>query len=382
MQRPATSIDRRQPVNPLPSPPPFANAGFESLLAASDRRPSRRLELLDADLLASAIGREQKRVDRSDRAFGVLTVKLTGKRSEPQLQAAAEVLSSATRAGDSVGWHRRGESIAVLMCDMHELSFAETVDVENRLRSELKTVFGDADARRLSVQMRVHSSTRRHAEPARVIAARRNLNEVLKRTLDMVGSVSLLILLAPVLVVTAVAVKLSSKGPVLFRQERVGQGMKAFTMLKFRTMRADAGHAVHQAYVTAFITGGEAAAAAPGVFKLTNDDRITPIGRFLRKTSFDELPQLWNVVRGDMSLVGPRPPLKYEVDQYKGWHRRRVLDAKPGLTGLWQVTGRSRTTFDEMVRLDLRYARTSSLWTDLKILAATPRAVIAGKGAC
>jgi lipopolysaccharide/colanic/teichoic acid biosynthesis glycosyltransferase len=134
--------------------------------------------------------------------------------------------------------------------------------------------------------------------------------------------------------------------------------------------------------VTQFIQGGADAAAAPGVFKLTNDSRITPIGELLRKTSLDELPQLWNVLRGEMSLVGPRPPIKYEVDQYKAWHRRRVLDVKPGLTGLWQVTGRSRTTFDEMVRLDLRYARTCSPWTDLKILLATPRAVIAGKGAC
>jgi lipopolysaccharide/colanic/teichoic acid biosynthesis glycosyltransferase len=96
----------------------------------------------------------------------------------------------------------------------------------------------------------------------------------------------------------------------------------------------------------------------------------------------DELPQLWNVFRGEMSLVGPRPPLPYEVEQYMFWHRRRVLEAKPGLTGLWQVTGRSRTTFDEMVRLDLRYVRTCSIWTDIKILLATPRAVISGKGAC
>ena len=107
-----------------------------------------------------------------------------------------------------------------------------------------------------------------------------------------------------------------------------------------------------------------------------------PIGRILRRTSLDELPQLWNVLRGDMSLVGPRPPLAYEVEQYQSWHRRRVLEAKPGLTGLWQVTGRSRTTFDEMVRLDLRYAQSCSVWTDIKILLATPRAVISGKGAC
>ena len=119
-----------------------------------------------------------------------------------------------------------------------------------------------------------------------------------------------------------------------------------------------------------------------GLFKIANDPRVTAIGRFLRRTSVDELPQLWNALRGDMSLVGPRPPLQYEVEQYQSWHRRRVLEAKPGLTGLWQVSGRSRTTFDEMVRLDLRYARSYSVWTDIKILLATPRAVISGKGAC
>ena len=119
-----------------------------------------------------------------------------------------------------------------------------------------------------------------------------------------------------------------------------------------------------------------------GVFKITNDPRVTRVGRVLRKTSLDELPQFINVLLGSMSLVGPRPPIPYEVEQYKPWHCRRVVDAKPGITGLWQVTGRSRTTFDEMVRLDLRYARTRSLWIDIKILLQTPAAVIAGKGAC
>jgi lipopolysaccharide/colanic/teichoic acid biosynthesis glycosyltransferase len=159
-------------------------------------------------------------------------------------------------------------------------------------------------------------------------------------------------------------------------------------MLKFRTMYTGAGHAVHQEYVTQFIKAGARAAAVNRgdgngqLFKMANDPRVTPIGRLLRKTSLDELPQFWNVLRGDMSLVGPRPPLFYEVEQYKPWHCRRVLEAKPGITGLWQVSGRSRTTFDEMVRLDLRYARTASLATDLKILLATPAAVIAGRGAC
>jgi lipopolysaccharide/colanic/teichoic acid biosynthesis glycosyltransferase len=136
--------------------------------------------------------------------------------------------------------------------------------------------------------------------------------------------------------------------------------------------------------VTDFIKSGSQAQQPGGsqVFKITDDPRVTRIGRFLRKTSLDELPQFWNVLTGDMSLVGPRPPLQYEVEQYRSWHWRRVLEAKPGVTGLWQVAGRSRTTFDEMVRLDLRYVRSRSLWTDLKILLATPRAVVTGRGAC
>ena len=183
----------------------------------------------------------------------------------------------------------------------------------------------------------------------------------------------------------ALAVKLTSPGPVFFRQVRVGQLMRPFTILKFRTMSVTADHAIHHEFVSRFIQAGTAAPQRPGtpeVFKITNDPRVTRVGGLLRKTSLDELPQLWNVLRGEMSLVGPRPPIPYEVEQYKTWHCRRVLEAKPGITGLWQVTGRSRTTFDEMVRLDIRYARTCSLSNDLKILLATPAAVIAGKGAC
>jgi len=129
-------------------------------------------------------------------------------------------------------------------------------------------------------------------------------------------------------------------------------------------------------------TNGNGEGNGSGIFKLTNDPRVTAVGSFLRRTSLDELPQLVNVLRGEMSLVGPRPPLPYEVEAYATWHRRRLLEAKPGITGLWQVNGRSRIGFDDMVRLDLRYARDCSPWLDLKILLQTPRAVISGNGAC
>ena len=190
------------------------------------------------------------------------------------------------------------------------------------------------------------------------------------------------LLLSPVFLLITAVIKSTSKGPVLFRQVRIGQYEQPFTMLKFRTMHAGADEAIHEAYTTAFIGSGVPASGETGtVFKIVDDPRVTRLGHFLRRSSLDELPQLWNVLLGTMSLVGPRPPLPYEVARYKRWHRRRLTDVKPGITGLWQVTGRSRTTFDEMVRLDLQYARNHSLWMDIKILFATPRAVLSGRGA-
>jgi lipopolysaccharide/colanic/teichoic acid biosynthesis glycosyltransferase len=200
--------------------------------------------------------------------------------------------------------------------------------------------------------------------------------------MDIFGSALLLILCAPLLAIIAAAVKVSSRGPVLFKQDRIGQYGRRFTFLKFRSMRADNDPSVHKEYVTKLIAGEAermpAQGEGNGVYKLAQDTRITRIGRFLRKTSLDELPQFVNVLRGDMSLVGPRPPIPYELAAYQTWHRRRLLEVKPGITGLWQVTGRSRVKFDDMVRLDLRYAMSWSPWLDVKILARTPGAVVKG----
>jgi lipopolysaccharide/colanic/teichoic acid biosynthesis glycosyltransferase len=212
--------------------------------------------------------------------------------------------------------------------------------------------------------------------------AKELVRDAAKRVLDIIGSLAFLVAFLPLFVAIALLVKCSSRGSVLFRQQRVGKAGQPFSMLKFRTMHVNADPAIHQAFVEKFIQAQEKPDGAQNVvFKIVGDPRVTRCGHFLRRSSLDELPQFWNVLKGEMSLVGPRPPVPYELARYKGWHRRRVLDAKPGVTGLWQVTGRSRTTFDEMVRLDLRYARSHSLWTDLKILLATPRAVISGKGA-
>jgi lipopolysaccharide/colanic/teichoic acid biosynthesis glycosyltransferase len=198
------------------------------------------------------------------------------------------------------------------------------------------------------------------------------------RALDIVVAVVLLVVLAPLLIVVALAVKLDSHGPVLFRQRRLGRNIEIFTVHKFRTMEDGVTEDQHRAFVTGLISGADAGAGAR--YKMTEDPRVTRIGRFLRRASIDELPQLWNVLRGDMSLVGPRPPIAYEVEQYPAhWFARFAV--KPGVTGLWQVNGRSDVTLEEMVRLDVEYIHRRSFWLNLSILARTVPAVLTARGA-
>ena len=201
-----------------------------------------------------------------------------------------------------------------------------------------------------------------------------------KRCMDIVGAIVLLLLAAPIMAVTAIAVKTTSPGPVIFTQMRLGRKGVPFAFYKFRSMTTGADETVHRKYVTSLIKGihddvNQGDADKP-IYKLQGDSRITRVGLFIRKTSIDELPQLYNVLKGDLSLVGPRPPLGYEAELYQSWHLRRILEGRPGITGLWQVEGRNRVSFDEMVRMDLRYTRTWTLWMDVKILIKTVRAVL------
>jgi lipopolysaccharide/colanic/teichoic acid biosynthesis glycosyltransferase len=217
---------------------------------------------------------------------------------------------------------------------------------------------------------------------APLVVPQRPLYRIAKRLLDIAVAATVLVIAAPVFAVCAVAVRRSSPGPIIFRQERVGLRGRTFTFLKFRSMYHHADAAPHRAYVTAFIRG-EAAQHADGdkrVYKLVGDARITPAGRWLRRTSLDELPQFWSVLRGDLSLVGPRPPIPSEVEQYRPDQLMR-LAVKPGITGAWQIGGRSSTTFDEMVALDLAYIRNQSFWFDVAILLKTIPAVLAARGA-
>ena len=201
-----------------------------------------------------------------------------------------------------------------------------------------------------------------------------------RRFIDLVGAGVVILLLSPLLIGLAIAIRLDSPGSALFRQRRVGLGKREFTVFKFRSMRSDADPGGHRDYVTALIKGKADGVGEGNLYKLAVDDRITPVGRWIRRWSLDELPQLFNVIAGDMSLVGPRPAIPYEVDEYPSWYLDRFT-VKPGMTGLWQVSGRNERTYEEMVRLDIEYAERRSLFLDLSILARTPLTVLARRGA-
>ncbi len=203
-----------------------------------------------------------------------------------------------------------------------------------------------------------------------------------KRALDLVTGVTLLLASFPLWIIIALLIKLDSRGPVFYTQEAIGRGGEPFRMYKFRTMRTDADDQRHRAYIATFVDGNGAQpedARERKVYKMVDDDRVTRVGRWLRRLSVDELPQLLNVLRGEMSVVGPRPPLPYEFALYDDWARQR-LAVQPGITGLYQVTRRSEASFREMVEVDLDYIKRRSLWLDLGIMVRTAPVMLLGKG--
>ncbi len=204
------------------------------------------------------------------------------------------------------------------------------------------------------------------------------LTEIAIRLLDLVGAILLLIVLWPLLLVVGVTIRIDSPGSPIFRQRRLGRNLEPFSVTKFRTMHVGAGSDRHREHVERMIAAG--GPAARPMAKLDQDERVTRVGSFLRRSSIDELPQLWNVLRGEMSLVGPRPPIQYEVDRYPANAFLRFA-VRPGITGLWQVRGRSLLSFQEMIELDREYVESRSLWLNLKILLLTVPTVIHGRGA-
>ena len=356
--------------------------------------------ILDADAFRRMITLERKRSERSRKPFMLLLLdmgdRLPSEKNGKTLSKILAALSVSTRDTDVTGWYANHCVVGVMFT---EIATGDSSSVPStiiaRITETLRKNLTLEQFNKVSLSFHVFpedwdndaqgpSNPTLYPDLSQREDARKSFR-VMKRMMDILGSVLALVVFSPVFMIIAVAIKATSRGPVFFQQRRVGQNGNSFVFLKFRSMYVNNDAAVHKEYVQRLIAGKADKQPSNGngeaVYKLTKDSRITSVGSFLRKTSLDELPQFVNVLKGEMSLVGPRPPVPYEVEAYDIWHRRRLLEARPGITGLWQVSGRSRVTFDDMVRLDLHYARTWSPWMDIKILWRTPGAVLLGSGA-
>jgi len=338
---------------------------------------------------------ERKRTERSGKPFMLMLVEAEELFDSPEaMDEVVNALQSSTRETDSLGWYQTGSILGVLFTELGTSDQAVLETIVDKVAGALREQLDIEHANQITVTYHLYPESIDHRAKGSTdirlypdlprIAAKKRAAHLAKRALDITGSLFAILMLSPIFLFLALAIKLTSKGPVLFRQKRIGKYGKAFTFLKFRSMQANNDPKIHEEYVKKLIAGKsdlKQPDGKNGAFKLTNDPRITAIGRFIRRTSLDELPQFFNVLSGEMSLVGPRPPVPYEYEAYDVWHRHRMMEVKPGITGLWQVTGRSKTTFDEMVRLDLQYAGSWSILMDLKILIQTPMAVFSGDGA-
>lgn len=356
-------------------------------------------DLLEEQIFHRMISLERKRTERSGNPFLLMLVD-TG--TEPMVQRdlrvlkeLVSVLSRTTRETDILGWYKTDCVFGVMFTEIaHEERSTILSTILGRISETLRSQLTVDQFNKISISLHLFpeewdvTSSQRPTNPTLYpdLVKRdesRKFFTIVKRAMDIAGSILALILLSPLFLLLALLIKLNSRGPVFFRQKRVGQYGVPFTFLKFRSMYVNNDASRHKEYMRKLIAGEAermlSAVNGDAVYKLVDDPRIVaPVGAFLRRTSLDELPQFLNVLAGQMSLVGPRPPIAYEVEAYDLWHRRRLLEAKPGITGLWQVNGRNRLQFDDMVRMDLAYAQTWSPWLDLQILLRTPRAVAEG----
>jgi len=350
--------------------------------------------LAEESVFKRMLSLERRRCERTNDRFALMLVdmeELKRTMNVAAIERIAVTIGNAMRETDVSGWYREHSVLGIILTTLNgaDRKTLEAV-IGERMRGLLSLSLDDVEVQRIWITWHIFpedtgadKAEERSQQLFYSDQEKRELRSmrpaVIKRALDITVSLSALFFLWPLFLTLAILVKLTSKGPVLFRQKRIGQFGEEFTFLKFRSMYANNDPTIHKEYIRSLIA--KQLDGSEGGYKMKNDPRVTPLGQFLRRSSFDELPQFINVLRGEMSLVGPRPPIRYEFESYSLWHRRRILEAKPGITGIWQVQGRSRTTFDEMVRMDLRYIRNQSLWLDVKILFRTPVAMVSGNGA-
>lgn len=369
----ATWTNRRMVPRPVSNRPVLAVEG----------RP-----VLDQESFQAMIALERKRSERSHRAYALVLVTLFGKShgSKNLLEKIANILPTFTRDTDLAGWHKPGSSVGVIFTDISGREKNSVIpNIVARVVEALRKELSVEEFARISIAVNCYPEDWRLDRLGRPSNPElypdlkwrdrsRKVSIVAKRLMDIAGSLIALILLSPVIGAAAIAIKLTSRGPVFFRQRRVGQHGKPFVMLKFRSMYTGSDAAVHQQWFHSFYNGKakrhRAEGSRDGSYKLPHDPRVTPLGRLLRRSSLDEVPQFLNVLRGEMSLVGPRPLILEEDDHVREWARTR-LNLKPGITGMWQVLGASDIPFDEMTRLDYIYVTNWSLWGDIRLIVST-----------
>jgi lipopolysaccharide/colanic/teichoic acid biosynthesis glycosyltransferase len=344
---------------------------------------------------------ERKRAERSLKSFLLMLVDINGlldgnEIGENEKSGLAYALSSCKRETDIAGWYKYNSMVGVIFTETKELNQDQ---LRKKIYNNLNNILDPNTVKRIKISF--------HVFPEKTDSKKINIYKpdpklysenqkrnyfkkssvFFKRYIDILLSVIFVAIFSPLFLAIPVLIKLSSNGPVLFKQKRTGRFGKEFNFLKFRTMHINNDDTIHKKYIENLIcdkengNGSKKNNGNGSIYKMANDPRVTTIGKILRKSSMDELPQFFNVLKGDMSIVGPRPPIPYEIKHYEMWHRRRIRRVKPGITGVWQVEGRSRTTFDEMVRMDIRYMREWDLLLDMKILLKTPFAIVSGKGA-
>ena len=353
--------------------------------------------------------REKRKTERSQKPFLLMLIDikdLVRSKSDVSLikkhdqnkriRKVENIFLDNTREVDLKGWYRSHRTVGIIFTEIDSL---DRNFVKNKLHTKLCDAFSANLDHKITIALYKFPQESKNLTDIKKYEPDLDMHHdtlqpdfnksslLFKRMLDMVGSIIGIVVLCPIMCIIPIVIKLSSDGPVLFRQKRMGRHGKPFTFLKFRTMFVDNNPDIHQEFVKNLIcnkngnNGNGENGRKDEIYKIQNDPRVTPLGRFLRKTSIDEIPQFFNVLKGDMSLVGPRPPIPYELEHYDLWHQRRVLELKPGITGIWQVHGRSSTTFDEMVRMDINYINKWSLMLDIKLLFMTPWVMLTGKGA-
>ncbi|MBN1575041.1 MAG: sugar transferase [Chitinispirillaceae bacterium] len=332
--------------------------------------------------------RERKRTERTQTPFALIIIELrriVKSKAKKSIRTLADILDGCFREIDIRGWYKQHSTIGII-CP--EVAQRHVEALQHKVESSLDKALPAAFREELSVSYicfpeidvpeKADKSLAVYPE-FKPTSLKKITEDIGKRCMDITIAAAMLAFTFPLFIIFSILIKTDSRGPVFFRQKRVGFGGRHFTFLKFRSMYLNNDDSAHQAFIKDFIHGQNAEVDEDTkVFKIKNDGRITPVGRFLRKTSLDELPQLINVLRGEMSLVGPRPAIPYEVDEYHIWHRRRVMEIKPGITGFWQVYGRSMSTFEKMVRMDIHYIKYRNLLLDIILLLKTPFSMFKG----